>query len=156
VAETTLYEHDHGAQSDLFVVPTAGGAAHPLTATASADEGSAAWQAQPKSLGRPDFTSPVFAVHPARGRPGKVAHFPFTVKSERSGLTRDRVEIFRGRHRIAWFESHLNRTEPGAWWFEWRVPRADAGRTLRFCITSADAYGNLSAERCAPLKVRRR
>jgi hypothetical protein len=154
-AQTTLFEQDHGAQTDLYFVGSNGADPRPLTVTASISESEASWQPQPSSLGTADLTPPVIRLRSTVGRPGKYVALHF-VSTDRSRLTRETVSVYRGTKRIAWFyRLSIRDNSRGNSFDPWQVPLRYAGLTLRYCMTASDQYGNRSQQVCAPLRVQR-
>jgi hypothetical protein len=101
----------------------------------------------------PDTRAPHVLAYPARATHGKLATLTYQTLDGR-GKTADTVRIYRGRRLLKTIRRPLRDSNP----FKlshvaWRVPRSLRGR-LRFSVRSADAAGNESNLRRAPLSIR--
>jgi hypothetical protein len=101
----------------------------------------------------PDRAGPHVRALPSVGRRGRIAHLQYTVWDE-SGLTRERVQVYRGTRLVGTRSTALAPSRRGiAYWTGWRVPRRLSG-PLRFCVRAWDEAGNASPRRCARLTLR--
>ena len=101
----------------------------------------------------PDVTGPSVAALPSAGRRGGPVRLRYRV-SDDSGLTRERIDIFRSGRRVAILRTPFAPSGPGVvFWATWRLPVKAAGRWT-FCVRAWDPVGHTSPRRCAPLRVR--
>ena len=75
--------------------------------------------------------------------------------SDDSGMSKERVSVYRGRRLLASIESPLDRADAQALYYyvRWRVPRVLRRGGLRSCVRATDAAGNRSKTSCAALRV---
>jgi hypothetical protein len=101
-----------------------------------------------------DTMAPHAAALASTGRRGGPARLRYRVWDD-SGITRERIEIFRGGRRVAVLQTPFAPSGPGVtFWATWRVPAAGRGRWT-FCIRAWDPAGQAAARRCAPLRIAR-
>jgi hypothetical protein len=101
----------------------------------------------------PDRAAPHARALPSVGRRGRIARLRYTAWDE-SGLTRERVRVYRGTRLVATRTTALAPSTRGiAYWTGWRVPRRLTG-PLRFCVRAWDEAGNASPRRCSRLTLR--
>ncbi len=74
--------------------------------------------------------------------------------SDDSGMSKERVTVFRARRLLATIASPLDRAEARTLYYyvKWRVPALTKGR-LRACVRATDPAGNRSKTSCAALRV---
>lgn len=101
----------------------------------------------------PDLARPRVRALTSAGRRGGIARLRYTVADD-SGLTRERVQIYRGTRLVATRRTALAPSSAGiVYWTRWTVPRRLHG-PLRFCVRAWDEAGNASLRRCARLTLR--
>lgn len=101
-----------------------------------------------------DTTPPRVKALPSRGRRGKTMKIRYRV-SDDSGMSKERVTVYRSRQLLATIGSPLDRAEAGTLYYyvKWRVPGALRKGTLRACVRATDPAGNRSKTSCAVLRV---
>jgi TolB protein len=140
--------------SDLYVIPSTGGQPRPLTHTPGTFESVPSWQAQPSALGHADLTPPVVHLRTQTVRAGRLARLAFRVSDAGTGRSRARGAVYDGKRSVAsWLGSGFTNSSGGGAHL-WHVPLRLAGRTLRYCTSASDWYGNLSRDVCVSLRVR--
>jgi hypothetical protein len=102
----------------------------------------------------PDRTAPrVRALPSLRGR-GGTAGLRYTV-SEESGITRERVQIFRGKRVVATRKTVFAPVSAGVVYWTRIVLKRSVRGPLRFCVQAWDEAGNASGRRCKRLMIER-
>jgi hypothetical protein len=101
----------------------------------------------------PDRVGPRVRALKSAGRRGGTARLRYTV-SDDSGLTRERIQVYRGSRLLLARTTAYAPVEKGlVYWLRIAVPRALRG-PLRFCVRAWDEAGNASPRRCARLTLR--
>jgi uncharacterized repeat protein (TIGR01451 family) len=101
-----------------------------------------------------DTSPPRVKALPSSGRRGKTMRIRYRV-SDDSGMSKERVTVFRARRLLAMIASPLDRAEAGTLYYyvKWRVPGALTKGRLRACVRATDPAGNRSKTSCAALRV---
>ena len=147
-------DHLRSLAADLYVAPVKGGEPRPLTFTPGAFESAPSWQPQSSSLGHADLVPPVVHVGPQSARAGQVARLTFRSLDAGTQRSRARGWIFEGKREVAsWIGRSFTDTSRGGVHL-WHVRPRFAGKTLRYCISASDWYGNVSKDACTTLRVR--
>jgi WD40 repeat protein len=140
--------------ADLYVVPATGGNARPLTFTPAAFESAPSWQGQPTTLGHADLTPPVVHVRTQTVRAGQVARLTFRAVDAGTNRSRARGSIFDGKREVASWIGHTFSDASRGGVHLWQVRPRFAGKTLRYCVSASDWYGNVSKDSCTTLRIR--
>jgi hypothetical protein len=97
---------------------------------------------------------PAVHLHPQTIRAGRLARLDFRAADAGTQRTRELLTVSSGRRAFVLLQGHGFTNEAGGGSYLWHVPRGLAGRTLRYCMSASDWYGNISTSICTPLRVR--